>query len=64
MVVLVGMGVILVGSGVSGWYDVGGRWRGHDYRGGVCGVVVSVVMIDVGMIVIEGVIVIMIEGWL
>ena len=62
MVVSVGVDVILAGSGVSGWCGVGGRWRGHDFRGGICGVVVAVVLADVDTVVFEGVIVIMIKG--
>ena len=62
MVVSVGVGVILAGSGVSRWCGVGGRWRGHDFRGGTCGVVVAVVLADVDTVVFEGVIVIMIKG--
>ena len=59
MTVLVGVVMILASSGVSGWYDVDGRGRGHTYRGSVCGVVVAVVsMIGVDMVVRPGVIVI------
>ena len=61
MVVSVGVDVILAGSGVSGWCGVGGRWRGHDFRGGICGVVVAVVLADVDTVVFEGVIVIMVK---
>ena len=60
--VSVGVDVILAGSGVSGWCGVGGRWRGHDFRGGICGVVVAVVLADVDTVVFEGVIVIMTKG--
>ena len=61
MVISIGVGVILASSGVSDWCGVGGRWRGHDCRGGIHSVVVAVVLADVGKVVFEGVIVIMVK---
>ena len=62
VVVAIVVSIILAGSGVNGWCGVGGRWRGHDCRGGMCGVAVAVVLADAGKVVFEVVIVIMIKG--